>query len=87
MFGVFYNCCNFAFYKASFATGLDWRWSGEHCYSCVLGHCATSTLQNNKIEAKYAEFIFFEILQTILESTAYDCFGNLTSFCICTTKQ
>lgn len=52
----------------------------ERCYRSILGHCATSTLQHNKFEAEHAKIIFFEILQTILESTAYDCFGNLTSF-------
>lgn len=84
MFGLFYSCCSFAFHKGNLATGLGWSSSGEHCYRCVLGHCATSTLQHNKFEVKYVKFIFFEILQTILKSAAHDCFGNLTSFC---TKQ
>jgi len=39
-----------------------------------VGHLATNTLQRNKFEAKQAKTVFFEILQTILELTAYDCF-------------
>lgn len=46
----------------------------EDCYGYVLGHFATNTLQHNKFEAKHAKTIFFEILQTILELTAYGCF-------------
>lgn len=46
----------------------------EHCYRYVLGHLATNTLQHNKFEAEHAKIIFFEILWTILELTAYDCF-------------
>lgn len=52
----------------------------EHCYRYVLGHLATNTLQHNKFEAEHANIIFFEILWTILELTAYDCFWELHLF-------